>query len=121
MTLIEMMVVIVIMALVAVAAGINVIKALDTAKVNDTKTRARTIQSAAIGLLLEDSSQDCPTVADLESRERLDPTTEHTDAWGNAFSISCEENVINVRSPGRDGELNSDDDIQLVIDQRSKP
>ena len=118
MTLIEMMVVIVIMALITVAAGINVMQSLETARKRDTKIRARTIQGAAIGLLMDSPSGACPTVRDLETANLLDPTTEHTDAWGNAFEITCEENAVHVRSPGKDGRLESEDDIQLVTMQR---
>lgn len=110
MTIIEVMVVMVIMAAMAVAAAISVMNSWNNAKKHDTATRARTIQGAATGYLLEEDG-NCPTVEDLARSGILDSTTEHTDGWGNAFTIECEEAVIHVQSPGPDETLGTPDDI----------
>ena len=109
MTLIEVMVVMVIMAAIAVAAGMNVMSALEGSRKNDTKTRARTIQHAAMAFLMEDPST-CPGVSDLADGY-LDATTDHQDAWGQPFEITCEGSTIHVRSGGPDATLDTDDDI----------
>jgi prepilin-type N-terminal cleavage/methylation domain-containing protein len=110
MTLIEVMVVMVIMAAMAVAAAIGVMRAWNTSKKHDTATRARTIQAAATAYLFEGGA-DCPTVDDLGRAGILDSTTEHTDGWGQAFTVECEETVVHVRSPGADAALGTEDDI----------
>ena len=110
MTLIEVMVVMVIMAAMAVAAAIGVMGAWNRSRKHDTATRARTMQAAATAYLLEGGGE-CPTVEELSRASILDPTTEHTDGWGNAFTIECEETVVHVRSPGPDATLGTEDDI----------
>ena len=114
MTLMEIMVVIVIISIVTIAAGINVMRSLEIARRDDTKARARTIQQAAITFMMESSDRGCPTVEDLDADDLLDKTTERTDAWGHDFELSCEDGSVHVVSPGKDGELATDDDIQLV-------
>ena len=109
MTLIEVIVVMVIMATMAAAAAFGIMKAWTTAKINDTKTRARTIQSAATAYMLE--GNECPTVEDLARSNTLDPTTQHTDGWNRPFAITCDETVVHVLSPGPDGHSGNEDDI----------
>lgn len=110
MTLIEILVVLVIMAAIASAVGVAVLKSLDQSRVRNTETRARTLQSAAVAYLV-DHPGECPDVEDLEESEILDPTTDHNDGWGRQFSIECEESTIHVRSRGPDGEQETDDDV----------
>jgi type II secretory pathway pseudopilin PulG len=110
MTLIEVMVVLVIMAMMAVAVAFSVMKALNSARKHDTEARARTIQGAATTYLMEQGGE-CPTVEDLARADVLDSTTQHTDGWGHDFTIECEETVVHVRSPGADGTLGTEDDI----------
>jgi prepilin-type N-terminal cleavage/methylation domain-containing protein len=110
MTLIEVMVVMVIMAAMAAAAAIGIMRSWNNAKKHDTATRARTIQSAATAYLMEQGGE-CPTVEELARTDILDKTTQHTDGWGQAFTIECEDTAIHVRSPGPDATLGTDDDI----------
>ena len=107
MTLLEIMVVIVIMSLLATAVAVSVLKSLEDSRTRDTNIRARTIQTVATAYVMDEG--DCPTIGDLENR--LDPTTEHTDAWGGAFVIECDGNVIHVRSAGADGQPRTEDDL----------
>lgn len=110
MTLIEIMVVVIIMSLIAGAVAINVMKNLEQARIHDTKTRARTIQTAAIAYMMQEAPGACPRVNDLESQ--LDPTTKRTDAWGNEFAITCDEGeVVHAMSPGPDGNPGTEDDL----------
>jgi type II secretory pathway pseudopilin PulG len=108
MTLIEIMVVVIIMAMLAVAVAINVLESLKNAKVNDAKTRARTLQSAAVAYMLETGS-DCPDIDEITPQ--LDPTTEHTDPWQNDYRITCEGTVVHVASAGPDGDFDTEDDV----------
>ena len=110
MSLIEVMVVLVIMAMMAAAVAVSVMSSWTTARKHDTASRARTIQSAATAYLMQEGGE-CPTVDDLARANVLDPTTQHTDGWGNSFTIECEETAVHVRSPGSDEALGTDDDI----------
>jgi type II secretory pathway pseudopilin PulG len=111
MTLIEVMVVLVIMAAMAAAVAIGVMRSWNTTRKHDTAARARTIQSATTLYMMEQGGGECPTVEDLARANVLDPTTQHTDGWGNAFTIACEETAVHVHSPGPDEVLGTDDDI----------
>ena len=42
----------------------------------------------------------------------LDTSRRTTDAWDSAFVIDCEGDDVIVTSPGPDGELGNEDDIQ---------
>lgn len=108
MTLLEIMVVVMIMAAIASAVAVSVMKAWRDAQNRNTLSRARTIQSAAATYVMDRGH--CPSMEDLEAGH-LDPTTEHTDAWGRAFAIECDDLVIHVRSAGADGQSNTEDDI----------
>ena len=107
MTLLEIMVVIVIMASIATAASIGILGHLEDVRKKNTNIRARTIQTVATAHIMDEG--DCPTVDDLE--DRLDPTTEHTDGWGRAFTIECDGHVVHVRSRGPDGQQGTEDDL----------
>lgn len=110
MTLIEVMVVLVIMTSIAAAAAIGVMRSLAEARKRDTMARARTIQTAVFHRLI-DQEEECPQVADLERAQVLEATTQHTDAWGHAFAVACEENTVHVKSSGPDGQFGNSDDI----------
>lgn len=110
MTLIEIMVVLVIMTMIAGAAAIGVMNSFATARKRETETRARTLQSAATAYLL-DGGEGCPDPEALIRANVIDRTTQHTDAWGNAYLIECEETAVHVHSPGPDEALGTDDDI----------
>src|SRR5262245_58104319 len=110
MTLIEVMAVMVIMAAMASAVAIGIMKYLEDARRRETQTRARAIQSGALAYLM-DSPGECPSVEELARRNILDRTTDARDGWGHAFSIECEDETIHVRSSGKDGQAGTEDDV----------
>jgi general secretion pathway protein G len=110
MTLIEIMVVMVIMALVATAAGFAILPNLNKAKIRQTSADAKAVSSAA-ELYLTDH-ENCPSIDELLSERILDKNKNTKDAWGNDFAIECEEDGVTVRSPGRDEQMGTEDDIQ---------
>ncbi len=57
-----------------------------------------------------ETGADCAQPEDFE--HLLDPTTDHHDAWGNAFEVHCDGTVVHVASRGPDGQV-SEDDIRL--------
>ncbi|MGD8859814.1 MAG: prepilin-type N-terminal cleavage/methylation domain-containing protein [Myxococcales bacterium] len=110
MTLIEIMIVMVIMALVATAAGFAIIPQLNKAKIKQTSTDAKAVASAAELYMAE--NDECPTVSDLVSAKILDKDKNVQDAWGNDFTIECDEDGATVRSAGPDEQMGSEDDIE---------
>jgi len=110
MTLIEILVVLVIMGAIASAIGVSVLKALENARIQNTKTRARTLQGAVIAYRMEHPSV-CPDLDDLVKADVVDTTTDHNDGWGRPFSIECEATSVHVWSAGSDGERETQDDI----------
>lgn len=110
MTLIEIMIVMVIMALVATAAGFAIIPQLNKAKVKQTSTDAKAVASAAELYMAE--HDECPNVEQLVQDKILAKDKNTKDAWDNDFSIDCDEDGATVRSAGPDGQMGSEDDIE---------
>jgi general secretion pathway protein G len=110
MTLIEVMVVMVIMALVATAAGFAIVPQITKARIKQSSTDAKAVASAAELYLTE--NEDCPNVEKLVSEKILDKNKNTKDAWGNEFTIECNEDGATVRSAGPDEQMGTDDDIQ---------
>ena len=110
MTLIEVMVVMVIMALVATAAGFAIVPQINKARVKQTSADAKAVASAAELYLTE--SDECPDVEKLVSEKILDKNKNTKDAWGNEFTIECNEDGATVKSNGPDEQAGTEDDIQ---------
>jgi general secretion pathway protein G len=110
MTLIEIMVVMVIMALVATAAGFAIIPQITRARIKQTSADAKAVASGAELYMAE--NDDCPTIDQLVSEKILDKDKNLQDAWGNDFTIECDEDGATVRSAGPDEQMGSEDDIQ---------
>jgi general secretion pathway protein G len=110
MTLIEIMIVMVIMALVATAAGFAIIPQLNKAKVKQTSTDAKAIASAAEMYMAE--HDECPNTEQLVQDKILAKDKNTKDAWGNDFSIDCDEDGATVKSAGPDEQMGSEDDIE---------
>lgn len=110
MTLIEVMVVLVIIAMLAAATGFSVMKSLERARIEETKARARTIQSAVVHYLMDHPAM-CPAASELERGDILDSTTDPNDAWGRPFEIECDEATVHVNSSGSDGQSGTADDV----------
>jgi general secretion pathway protein G len=110
MTLIEIMVVMVIMALVATAAGFAILPQLKKAKIKQSSGDAKAVASAAELYLSE--HDNCPTVQELITDKILDQKKNTKDSWGHDFSIECDQDGVTVRSAGPDEQMGTEDDIQ---------
>jgi general secretion pathway protein G len=110
MTLIEIMIVMVIMALIAAGAGFAIVPQLTKAKVKTTQSDAKAIAQASIMYMTE--NKDCPTVQKLVDQKILDKKQRTKDAWDNEYAIECDEDGPVVRSSGPDGQMGNDDDIE---------
>lgn len=115
-TLVEVMIVVVIMALIATAAGILILPQLTKGKEGIAESNVSTIKQAAVSYLL-DGQSGCPSIGDLIDARELDEDSilneegEADDPWGNPYDIQCSGDNVVVTSSGEDGELNTDDDI----------
>ncbi|MEC7523155.1 MAG: type II secretion system protein GspG [Myxococcota bacterium] len=112
MTLVEIMIVVIIMALIATAVGVAVLPRLEQAKIEDTRAGAQSMRSAAVMYVAENSGSDCPAVEDLTEGGYLDSGRRTTDAWDNDFAIECEGGDVIVISAGPDAQMGTEDDIQ---------
>lgn len=110
MTLIEIMIVMVIMALVATAAGFAIIPQLNKAKIKQSSTDAKAVAAASEMYMAE--HDDCPSMDQLLSEKIMAKDKNTKDAWGNDFSIECDDDGATVRSAGPDEQMGSEDDIQ---------
>lgn len=100
MTLIEIMIVIIIMAMIATGVSIGVMKAMEGAREDQARMDACAIKSA-ITLYLARNPGECPTMEDL-ARDVLDDEKSTVDPWGKEFVIECGDK-IRVYSTGKEG------------------
>jgi general secretion pathway protein G len=106
MTLIEIMVVVVIMALIATGVAVAVVPQLRKAQVKTTCVRLNDIGAAAELYMMDNT--DCPSMDDLKADLKGDPD----DSWNNEMKVECpSEDEIIVISAGRDGNFGTDDDL----------
>jgi general secretion pathway protein G len=113
MTLIEIMIVVVIMALVATGVGIAVLPSLQKAKVQQTETAVQTVKSA-VTMYIATNNSECATMDQLIEDKAIDKSTATKDPWDHEFQIECDGTDISVRSAGPDGEFDTVDDIPKV-------
>lgn len=111
MTLIEIMIVVIIMALIATAVGVAVLPRLEKARVDSTRADAQTVRSGAIMYIGENPGGACPTMDDLVEGGYIDSNKRTADAWDNPFSVECEGTDIIVVSAGPDGQMGTEDDV----------
>ena len=112
MTLVEIMIVVIIMALIATAVGVAVLPRLKRARIDSTKADAQTVRSAVQMYLGDHPGGECPSIEKLVEDGQLDRSKRTSDAWDRPFQIECEGDDVTVVSPGPDGQLGSDDDIR---------
>lgn len=111
MTLVEIMIVVIIMALIATAVGMAVLPALGTSRVQQTRSDAAAMQSAVIAYLASGGG-GCPSGSELVAAGVLNASTRARDAWDQELVIECEGDHVLVTSPGPDGQLGTEDDVR---------
>lgn len=87
MTLIEIMIVVIIMAMIATGVAVAVMPQLEKARINDARSNVAAIRSA-VQLYLAEHPGKCPGIEDLKG-EYLDKGKRTTDPWDKEFIISC--------------------------------
>jgi general secretion pathway protein G len=110
MTLVEIMVVVIIMALIAAAVGVAVLPRLQDAKKKTAKSDCAAVNAAAT-LWVADHSGECPTVQQLLEDGALDRNKNSRDPWDGEYVIECDSDSITVRSAGPDKQMGTEDDI----------
>ena len=100
MTLIEIMIVIIIMAMIATGVSLGVMKALESSRVDEAHMGACNVRSAATLFVARNPGQ-CPTMEDL-ARDFLDDEKSVLDPWEREFVIECGEK-LRVYSTGKEG------------------
>jgi general secretion pathway protein G len=100
MTLIEIMIVIIIMAMIATGVSLGVMKALESSREDEAHIGACTVRNAATLFMARNPNQ-CPTMEDL-ARDYLDDEKSVVDPWEREFVIECGEK-LRVYSTGKDG------------------
>ncbi len=109
MTLIEIMIVVAIMAMIASAVGFQVVKAMNQAKKDRTKSDIDSVRSA-VSLYLA-THNECPSINELADDSILNTENGVNDAWDNEFRIECDSDEVYVTSAGPDGQYDTEDDI----------
>ena len=109
MTLVEIMIVVIIMALIATAVGMAVLPMVEHARIEQAQSDAATVRSAAE--LWRVDRGDCPTTSDLREGRLLNASTRELDPWDSPWSIDCSDGEIVVVSPGPDRQLGTEDDV----------
>jgi len=102
-TLIEIMIVVIIMALIATGVAVAVIPAMERSRIKTARSDVAAIRSA-VQMYLADHPSGCPTVEDLKSKRYVDKSKRTTDPWDRDFVITCiEGDDPEVFSLGPDG------------------
>ena len=112
MTLIEIMIVVVIMALVATGVGIAVVPQLQKAKKQQAESGVETVRTAVQLYIATNPRADCATMDQLIEDKAIDKNKATTDPWDHPYKIECDGDDIIVISAGPDGEFDTEDDIK---------
>ena len=110
MTLVEIMIVIVIMALIGTGVTVALLPNLERASIKTTEDAVQTVRRA-MTMYRIDNPRECPDMQDLLDGEYIDSATSTKDAWDMDFELSCDGRDMVVTSAGPDGQFGNDDDI----------
>lgn len=102
MTLIEIMIVILIMAMIATGVSIAVTQRLESARESDARIGACTIGNA-VTMYMAEHPRKCPSLEDLKDGY-LDAARGTLDPWDQDYVIDCSSKVPDVYSVGADGQ-----------------
>ena len=112
MTLIEIMIVVIIMAMNATGVAVAVMPQLEKSRIKTAQTDVAAIRSA-VQLYLAETPGKCPSIEDLKSERLLDQAKRTTDPWDKEFVITCPDGEDpDVYSMGPDMQEGTEDDIR---------
>ena len=111
-TIVEVMIVLVIVALIATGVAVAVVPTLARAKIKQARNDCAVVRSAAT-MYIADNPRSCPTVEQLVQEGFLQRTARTTDPWDNPFGVICSEGQEpDIYSKGPDGQDGSADDVR---------
>ena len=116
-TLVELLLVVAILGILATVAIMNVGGMSDEAREKATRASIGAIEQAA--RMFEIRTGKYPDSIDqltqpLGDRPALLDKKAMNDSWGNAFSYKKTSNFVEIRSAGKDGAMNTQDDLLNV-------
>lgn len=114
----EIMIVLAIISLIMGAAAFTGFSQLEKAKVKETRTQMRQVESAIVQWQA-DSNESCPqTLSELVQKKILNK--EPKDGWGRPFLFRCpgEHGEVDLVSKGKDGKEGTEDDIRSWEDEK---
>jgi len=112
MTLIEIMIVVIIMAMIATGVAVAVMPQLKRAQEKAAESDIAAIRSA-VQLYLATDPNSCPSIDDLIEAKVIDKGKRMLDPWDNEFVIKCVDDDPDVFSMGKDGQEGTEDDIHM--------
>lgn len=77
---------------------------------------ARHILSAVESWKADHGDLGCPTLSQLVEDDHLDADARMDDPWGSRYRVLCESRELEVRSSGKDGRTDTDDDVSVRSD-----
>jgi hypothetical protein len=101
-----------IIGLIAGGFGLLLKPAGEPGKRDTAFESAGKIRNAA-DLWQKEHGRDCPTLSQLSHDGFLAADAATGDPWGGRFRLVCDGDHIVVISPGRDGALGTDDDVEF--------
>ena len=111
MTLIEIMIVVIIMAMIATGVAVAVMPQLEKARIKQATSDVMAIRTA-VQLYLAENPSACPSVEDLKTERYIDKGKSTVDPWDQEFIIHCiDGDDPNVVSKGPDMQEGTEDDI----------
>ncbi|MCA9643046.1 MAG: type II secretion system protein [Myxococcales bacterium] len=113
LTLFEVLITVVIVAMLSAAVAVGVSHYMDSSNKNLTETNGRTLMQMAEGYRVTENSDTCPTVDEMQEQRVISRGSKTTDAWGKPFRIHCEGDEVVVISAGKDKVFGTDDDIKV--------
>lgn len=99
--------------------GISSVGAVLVARPSLAKDNSKALEQTAQPLFAaanqwrDQHSEGCPTVGVLVREGLLEADVSRVDPWGGTLRLVCSESDrISVLSPGQDGQLGTDDDLE---------
>ena len=111
MTLIEIMVVTLIMAMMSAGIAVAVMNHLETARKNTAKTTVKTLKTAS-NLYMMQNPGSCPDFETLLGAGMIEQNTEQTDPWKTPYFFECSDEKLDIFSAGKDRREGTNDDIR---------
>ncbi|MEZ4371271.1 MAG: type II secretion system protein [Polyangiaceae bacterium] len=113
LTLFEVLIAVVIVAMLSAAVAVGISHHMDTSNQHLTETNGRTLMQMAEGYRVTENSDTCPTVDEMQEQRIISRGSKTTDAWGKPFRIRCEGDEVVVISAGKDKLFGTEDDIKV--------